>query len=73
MTNWILACDGSNPEYPFGFACKRCGKREALPRTLPVHAYLAWAESFRVLHESCEESVLDAPDKTTPEDSAIKL
>lgn len=51
--DWILACDGSNPEYPFGFACIRCGVKERLPLELPLDAYRAWGESFAVHHQQC--------------------
>jgi len=61
--DWILACIGSNPEYPFGFACTRCGKKEKLPIKLPLNAYIAWGKSFSNRHRGCVEANPDkAPD-----------
>jgi len=57
FTAWILACDGSNPKYPFGFACTRCGYKEKLPSSLPIAAYLAWGKSFGQRHSDCKKAV----------------
>ena len=53
---WIIACDGSNPKYPWGFKCERCGEHEPLPKQLPIDAYLKWAESFVSRHKGCREA-----------------
>ena len=56
MTNryeHILSCDGSNPEFPFGFACTQCGAKEPLPDRIPIIAYLAWAKGFTAVHKHC--------------------
>jgi hypothetical protein len=52
---WILACDGSNPKYPFGFACEHCGEKEKLPDRLPFDIYLAWGKSFTRRHRGCKK------------------
>jgi len=54
-TPWILACDGSDKKYPFGFACLRCGETEKLPLHLPLDAYIAWGKSFTKRHQGCKK------------------
>lgn len=54
-TDWIVAGDGSNPDYPFGFSCQRCGEKDKLPDRLPFDAFLAWARSFIARHKHCKE------------------
>ncbi len=53
---WILACDGTNKDYPFGFACTRCGAREALeqPR-IGLSKYLERQSAFVAQHRDCDE------------------
>jgi hypothetical protein len=65
MSDWILACDGSNPVYPFGFACERCGQKEKLPGSLPLDAYLAWGKSFTAKHQRCADAT-KLPQKDDP-------
>lgn len=55
MTNWILACDGSNPNFPFGFACLRCGAQERLPNNIPIDVWMAWGKNFTECHKNCTE------------------
>ena len=51
---WLVACDGRHPDFPFGFACLRCGAKEPLPPRLPVHDYRARALAFLRRHAGCE-------------------
>jgi hypothetical protein len=52
---WIMACDGTNPDYPFGFACERCGAKESVGTRIPMDAWQAWAKSFTRRHKGCKE------------------
>jgi hypothetical protein len=54
---WILATDGSNPEFPFGFACLRCGVKKALDgHGIPMAEYVKGAKAFRKEHIQCHLS-----------------
>ena len=53
QSDHIMACDGTNPEYPFGFACTHCGAKDRLPKPIPINAYLAWAKAFTGVHINC--------------------
>jgi transcription elongation factor Elf1 len=52
---WIIACDGSNPQYPYGFACLRCNEKKSLPGTVPMafSVYLKAAKEFQRKHAKC--------------------
>ena len=50
---WIVACDGQDPEYPFGTACLRCGTKEAFPNPLPVNHYINRLRKFTREHQHC--------------------
>ena len=53
---WILACDGTNKDYPFGFACDRCGARETLKEPLvSLVRYQEQLEAFIAQHWACKE------------------
>ena len=57
MKPWILAADGSNPDFPFGFACLRCGAKKALDgQGLPMADYVKAAKVFRKEHAQCQIS-----------------
>ena len=51
---WIVACDGSNPKFPFGFACLRCGVKSSPPSPAPLEVYLAVAREFQAKHVVCQ-------------------
>lgn len=52
---WIVACDGSNPEYPQGFACLRCGEKQPVPTPIPLEVYVFWGKYFARIHRQCKE------------------
>lgn len=52
---WVFACDGSNPKYPWGFACLRCGETEAISKRVVLTEYLNLARVFEVKHGHCPE------------------
>ena len=54
-TPWIVACDGSHTQFPFGFACLRCGANERIRQSVPMPVYVAWAKNFTALHRGCQE------------------
>lgn len=51
----VVACDGSNQDYPFGFACTRCGERSAAPSPVSMKIFLDVARSFAEKHIGCKE------------------
>ena len=68
QSDHIMACDGTNPEYPFGFACTHCGAKDRLPKPIPIDAYLAWARAFTGVHINCAKSGLR---RATPAPGAL--
>ena len=56
MTIHIIACDGRNPAFPFGFGCLHCGGSEKLPGSLPLDVYLGIAKAFEEKHMGCRPS-----------------
>jgi hypothetical protein len=52
--SWIMAFDGSDPQEPFGFGCMRCGRRELVPRPIPVPDFLKRAKAFQKNHGRCK-------------------
>ena len=57
MKPWILAADGSNPDFPFGFACLRCGAKKALDGSgIPMAEYVKAAKAFRKEHAQCRRN-----------------
>ena len=55
--DWIIASDGSNPEYPFGFCCLRCGQKQEIPRPIPVEVYIFWGKYFGRIHRRCTAAI----------------
>lgn len=53
-SDWIVACDGSNPALPFGFKCNRCGQHEPVSQPIPLDVYQYWAERFTERHKGCK-------------------
>ena len=54
---WILAADGSNPDFPFGFACLRCGVQKAMDgRGIPMAEYVKAAKVFLKEHTQCQRN-----------------
>ena len=51
----ILACDGSNLNLPFGFACLGCGKRMGLHSPIEIRSYIYKARAFIRAHRACLE------------------
>ena len=56
MNSHIIACDGTNPEYPFGFACLHCGAKKRLNASLPLVVYIDIAQEFRRQHTGCKKA-----------------
>lgn len=54
-SDWIVAGDGSDPEYPQGFACLRCGTKQPVPTPIPLKVYLVWLQLFMRQHRGCKE------------------
>lgn len=52
--SWVVIGDGTNPDYPWGFACKRCGARERFPRSIPLSVFLEWSRHFTRMHKGCQ-------------------
>ena len=59
MTIHIIACDGRNPAFPFGFGCLHCGGSEQLPGSLPLGVYLGIARNFTEKHTECKQEIVD--------------
>jgi len=60
--DWVLASDGTNPEYPFGFSCLRCGAIEKISSPsgeMLVNEYLRRSRAFLKQHKKCKA---DAPE-----------
>jgi len=54
--DWIIACDGTDPKFPYGFACLRCRKREELPPgRMRLTDYLEKLRRFEERHKDCKE------------------
>ena len=54
---WIIAADGSNPDFPFGFACLRCGVQKAMDgRGIPMAEYVKAAKVFLKEHTQCQRN-----------------
>ena len=54
---WILAADGPTPDFPFGFACLRCGVQKAMDgRGIPMAEYVKAAKVFRKEHTQCQRN-----------------
>jgi hypothetical protein len=51
---WIIACDGTHPEYKWGFACERCGVKECIPPTMTLTNYIRVAKEFAAKHRACK-------------------
>ncbi len=49
----LVACDGSNPEYPFGFACLHCGAKEPVQTPLSIDAFVERMKNFERIHAHC--------------------
>jgi len=58
-TDWVISSDGSNPKYPFGFACLRCGVIEKITSPMLVNEYLRRSRAFLKQHKKCKA---DAPE-----------
>jgi hypothetical protein len=60
-TPWIICGDGSNPDFPFGFACLHCGAKEKIPTPIPFEAFLSWSKSFLRRHTGCKKKEAPCP------------
>lgn len=54
-TPWIIVSDGTDPRYPWGFACLRCGTKERLLAPMTLTNFLWAARKFRDKHLECLE------------------
>jgi len=54
MNKHIIACDGTNPDFPFGFACLNCGAKKQITSSLPVVVWIELAKGFREKHTQCK-------------------
>ena len=51
----IVACDGTDPNFPFGFACLNCGEKQEIARSLLVGDFLGAVKAFMKLHLDCKK------------------
>ena len=56
MRPWVIAHDGSNPDYPFGFSCLRCGEKRLLAPSIELDKYFDECNLFRSEHVACEKN-----------------
>lgn len=52
----IVASDGSNSEFPFGFACLHCGEKKQIATPILLIMWIEFGRVFMGKHRSCKRA-----------------